>query len=84
MSLKVGELIAELIRESVCILRVKVMWLLDVPSIDENFTIDGLELVGAWLEHPRDDVWSPYGRENLWRFLLLWMKRSSRSPTLKA
>ena len=38
--------------------------MLDVPGIDEDFTVDGLELVGAWSEHLRDDVWSlPWWRE---------------------
>ena len=30
--------------------------MLDVPGIDEDFTIDGIELVGTWSEHVRDDV----------------------------
>jgi len=62
--LKIEELITKLIRESVRILRVKVTWLLDVPSIDENFTVDGPELIGAWSEHLSHDVWSlPWRRE---------------------
>ena len=32
--------------------------LLDVPGIDENFTVDGLELVGVWSEHLHNDVQS--------------------------
>ena len=28
----------------------------DVPGIGEDFAVDGLELVGAWTEHLRDDV----------------------------
>ena len=47
-----------MIRESVRILRVKAALLLDVPGVDEDLTIDGLELVGAWSEHLRDDIWS--------------------------
>ena len=36
----------------------------DVPSVDEDFSLDGLELVGAWLEHLHDDVRSlPRRRE---------------------
>ena len=36
----------------------------DVPGVDEDFTVDGLELVGAWSEHFRDDVRSlPRWRE---------------------
>ena len=36
----------------------------DVPSVDEDITIDGLELIGAWSEHLRDDVRSlPRRRE---------------------
>ena len=38
----------KLIRESVCLLRVKAMELLDILGIEENFTVDDLELVGAW------------------------------------
>ena len=64
MSLKIGELIAKLIRESVHILRVKATWLFDVPGIDKDFTVDGPELVGAWSEHLHDDVRSlPWRRE---------------------
>ena len=32
--------------------------MLDVPGIGEDLAVDGLQLVGAWLEHLRDDVWS--------------------------
>ena len=40
------------------------MWLLDIPGIGEDLTVDGLELVGAWPEHLHDDVWSlPLRRE---------------------
>ena len=36
----------------------------DVPGIDEDFAIDGLELIGAWSEHLRNDVRSlPWWRE---------------------
>ena len=28
----------------------------DVPGVDEGFAVDGIELVGAWSEHLRDDV----------------------------
>ena len=36
----------------------------DVPGVDEDFAIDGLELIGAWSEHLRDDVRSlPRRRE---------------------
>ena len=36
----------------------------DVPSVDEDITIDGLELIGAWSEHLRDDIRSlPRRRE---------------------
>ena len=47
MSLKIRELVAKLIRESVRILRVKMTKLFDVPGIYEDFAVDGLELVGA-------------------------------------
>ena len=36
----------------------------DVPRVDEDFSVDGPELVAAWSEHLRDDVWSlPRWRE---------------------
>ena len=36
----------------------------DVPGIDEDFTIDGPELIGAWSEHLHDDLWClPWRRE---------------------
>ena len=36
----------------------------DIPGIDKDFAINGLELVGAWSEHLRDDVRSlPWRRE---------------------
>ena len=36
----------------------------DVLGVDEDFIVDGLELVGAWSEHLRDDVRSlPRRRE---------------------
>ena len=36
----------------------------DVPGIDEDSAVDGLELVGARSEHLHDDVWSlPRRRE---------------------
>ena len=64
MSLKIEELIAKPIRESVRRLRVKATLLFDVLGIDEDFAIDGLELIGAWSEHLHDDVWSlPWRRE---------------------
>ena len=64
MPLKIREPIAKLIRESVHILRVKAMQLLDVLGIDEDFIVDGHELVGTWSEHLHDDVQSlPWQRE---------------------
>ena len=46
------------------ILRIKAAYLFDVLGIDEDFVVDGLELVGAWSEHFCDDVWSlPQWRE---------------------
>ena len=38
----------------------------NVLGVDEDFAIDGLELVGAWLDHLRDDVRSlPWWREHV-------------------
>ena len=38
----------------------------DVLGVDEDFTVDGLELIGAWSEHLHDDVWSfPRWREHV-------------------
>ena len=46
------------------LLRVKATQLLDVPGIDEDLIVDGLELVCAWSEHLRGDVRSlPWRRE---------------------
>ena len=65
MSLKIKELIAKLIRESVRKLRVKATYLFDVPSVDEDFVVDGLKLVGARPEHLRNIVWSLRWRREL-------------------
>ena len=36
----------------------------DVLGIDEDFALDGLELVGVWLKHLHDDVrYLPWRRE---------------------
>ena len=36
----------------------------DVSGVDEDFTVDGLELVSAWSEHLHDDILSlPWWRE---------------------
>ena len=33
-------------------------------AFDEDFALDGLELIGTWSEHLHDDVWSlPWRRE---------------------
>ena len=56
VSLKIDELISKLIRESVRKLRIKATQLFDVPGVDEDFAVDGPELVGAWSEHLHDDV----------------------------
>ena len=38
--------------------------MLDLLGIGEDLIVDGLELVGTWSEHLRDDVWSlPRWRE---------------------
>ena len=38
----------------------------DVPGVDEGFAVDGIELVGAWSEDLRDDIWSlPWRRERV-------------------
>ena len=35
-----------------------------VLGIDEDFAVDGLELIGVWLEYLHDNVWSlPRRRE---------------------
>ena len=34
----------------------------DIPHVDEDFVVDGLELIGAWSEHLHDDV-----RSLLWQ-----------------
>ena len=36
----------------------------DVPGVDEDFTVDGPELIGVWSEHLYDDIRSlPQWRE---------------------
>ena len=36
----------------------------DVPGVDKYFVVDGLELVGAWSKHLRNDIRSlPRWRE---------------------
>ena len=46
--------------------------MLDVPDVDEDFAVDGLELVGAGLEHLRDDIRSlPWRRELVMVFVAL-------------
>jgi len=30
--------------------------LFNVPGVDKDFALDGLEHVGAWSEHLRDDI----------------------------
>ena len=46
--------------------------MLDVPSIDENSAVDGLELVGTRSEHLHHDVWSlPWRRELVAIFVAL-------------
>ena len=36
----------------------------DVPGVEEDFALDGFELVGAWSEYLYDDIWSlPWWRE---------------------
>ena len=37
----------------------------DVLGVDEDFAIDGLELIGAWSEHLHDDVQSLLWRREL-------------------
>ena len=46
--------------------------MLDVPCVDEDLVVDGLELVGAGSEHFCDDVWSlPRRRELVMIFIAL-------------
>jgi hypothetical protein len=35
----------------------EVTYLFNIPRVGEELAINGLELVGAWSEHLRDDVW---------------------------
>ena len=40
------------------------MLLFDVLGVDKDFVVDGLELVGAWSQHLRNDVQSlPWQRK---------------------
>ena len=45
-------------------LRVKATQLFDVPSVNEDFAVNSIELKGAWSKHLYEDVWSlPWWRE---------------------
>jgi hypothetical protein len=39
-------------------LEVEVTYLFNIPRVGEESAIDGLELIGAWSENLRDDIWS--------------------------
>jgi hypothetical protein len=39
-----------------------VTYLFNIPCIGEELAIHGFELIGAWPEHLRDDVWSSLRR----------------------
>ena len=55
----------------------------DVPGIDEDFAIDGLEPVGAWSEHLHNDVRSlPRWRE-LMAVLVALDEAEHQVPDLK-
>jgi hypothetical protein len=58
--------------------------LFDVLGIDEEFTVDGLELVGAYSEHLRDDVWSLPWRRELVAILVSLDEAEHQVPTLNA
>ena len=55
----------------------------DVPGIDKDFAIDGLELIGAWSEHLRDDVWSLPWRRELVAVLVALYKVEHQVPNIE-
>ena len=40
-------------------------WLLNVLGVGEDLAVDGFQLVGAWPEYFRDDIWPLPGRGEL-------------------
>jgi hypothetical protein len=52
-------------------LEVKTTYLVDIPRVGEELAADGLELVGAWLRHLCDNMWS---------FPRQWGRCACRSP----
>ena len=57
--------------------------MLDVPGIGEDFTIDVLELVGAWSEYLRDGVWSLPQRGELVAVLVALNKVEDQVPDVE-
>jgi hypothetical protein len=37
-------------------LKAEITYLVDIPRVSEDLAIDGLELMGAWSGHFRDDM----------------------------
>ena len=55
----------------------------DVPGVDEDSIVDGLELVGAWSKHLRDDVWSLPRRRELMAVLFALDEREHQVPDVE-
>ena len=59
------------------------MYLLDVPGIGEDLTIDGFQLVGTWPEYFRDDVWPFLGRGELVAVLVALHEAENQVPDIE-
>ena len=57
--------------------------MLNVPSICEDLTVDGFQLVGAWLEYFRDDVGPLLGRGELVTVLVALYKVENQVPDIE-
>ena len=55
----------------------------DVPGIDEDFIVDGLELIGAWSEHLRDDIRSLPRRRELVAVLVALDEAEHQVPNVE-
>jgi hypothetical protein len=57
--------------------------LVDIPRVADIFTFKGLEAVGAWTGHLCNCEGTFPWRAELCSPFVFWMRRRTRSPTLK-
>ena len=65
------------------LLRVKTTLLLNVPGVGEDLVVDGFQLVGAWLEYFRNDVWSLLGWGELVMVLVALHEAENQVPDVE-